>query len=799
MDSILTKQAESLESIEKTSNESLAAQQNQADIDEQALESSNEQTRGIGDMVDGLQALGKTLGDKLSTNLAKIAQEIGKQAKSLEGVEKLAANIGKEAKPSRLGEIISKLSLDNMKKEFLEATNVFGINDKRIAQDQFIKEQRALGATESTRELKQNFKGAFAAGTDIKKADAEIAKLREATGGKFSDDELARASEKNASLFERKNQAVARYAEFDRGAALKFVAPEVENAPLAPVSQAPSNDDLNVSEEEAESARARDEQTELLRKIEANTRTPIVAPATPAAPTPAADSNKPSSLMPEGLGSKASKATKAGKAAGAAGFLGKAKAFGASALKLGGAVLASPLALGALAVGGVAYAAKKGMDEKAEWNSFREREAAGEKLSQEEGVRYNELEQMFNPDGQIPPLPKKAAGSTAEPTPGKPAPNQSDAETARLNRQAVPVAAAPMTAAAPTSSGSPQKNNTSVTPPKQEVKPMYRNTVFTSYRPPVAVANKETATAAADNQKKIAAIAPAAAVAATPTTATPVQATPTTSEFVQTTSTKPDAAGNLVKTTTGSGMNIAGQPVGENLTPKQAAIIKYSLASGNTYPPDVMEKYERFNKDAASKASAPIQAAASPQPAAPVAESGSIFGNLFKQTQPAAPVVDLTTKQAGATPSPATGGANDPTRSPIFRQLQKKVDSGEMTPEQALDSIVKTTGGGTMNGGAGLIAAAEKQFMPQMKTTAATPQRADQGLTPPKTADTIYQASGENKQAEMQAAGGKSAPESIINSTNSTNINNNSNYVAPAPARNTESSFREYLRAKFRQ
>ena len=62
-------------------------------------------------------------------------------------------------------------------------------------------------------------------------------------------------------------------------------------------------------------------------------------------------------------------------------------------------------------------------------------------------------------------------------------------------------------------------------------------------------------------------------------------------------------------------------------------------------------------------------------------------------------------------------------------------------------------------------------------------------------ADQVYQTSSNNKEAERMGAMGTAAPNQMVN--NNTSINNTTNYVAPSPARNTESSYRDYVKTKY--
>lgn len=333
MENILNKQMMSLSALTPAARSDISAprsdikqeMQDVADGFENLAQAVQNSALGQqGGLVKSITTLSKTISDTLSDNLLELSKEIREQTRSLSSVIKLAENIGAPATPQGGG-----FSLASLKDEFLDATNFFGINDKRIAERKFIQEQRALGATESDSDLKTSFEGAFQAGTDIKRAEADIARLREATGGKYSDEELMRSSEQNAKLFQTLNEAVARYATFDRGASLKEEAllSRAKVGAVEPVASAASaqtlspailaagsqfqnimapkesglseailnvgeqfkaimdakgdavlNDSFNVSEEEAEALRMTEEQTEILRRIEAglNGRTTVV-------------------------------------------------------------------------------------------------------------------------------------------------------------------------------------------------------------------------------------------------------------------------------------------------------------------------------------------------------------------------------------------------------------------------------------------------------------------------------------------------------------------------------------------
>ena len=167
-----------------------------------------------------------------------------------------------------------KFSGDNIKKSFLESTNVMGINNKSIERQKFITEQKALGSQDSSEQLRKKFEGAYSAKKESSKVEEKIQSLRQATGGKFTDEELARSSKGNADLFAKKSALAEEYSQFDIGAKLKGGAPMVSpNA--AKIGETPTSVFASVGEQQeeaTENARLMGDQTSLLVKIEENTR-----------------------------------------------------------------------------------------------------------------------------------------------------------------------------------------------------------------------------------------------------------------------------------------------------------------------------------------------------------------------------------------------------------------------------------------------------------------------------------------------------------------------------------------------
>lgn len=156
-----------------------------------------------------------------------------------------------------------KFSRANIKKSFLENTNIMGINNKRLEKDKFIKEQRALGAEG---DLGKKFEGAYAAKKESSKVEEKIQKLREATGGKYTDEELAK-SPANSALFAKKAALTEEYSQFDIGATLKTGNKASMVSPTAAFASAGEQ-----QESTQENFKLLSDQTSLLVKIEENTR-----------------------------------------------------------------------------------------------------------------------------------------------------------------------------------------------------------------------------------------------------------------------------------------------------------------------------------------------------------------------------------------------------------------------------------------------------------------------------------------------------------------------------------------------
>ena len=247
--------------LQETANEKLesirhAFEESRMDVEEESLKVQKEQ----------LQLLKGADSDR------KQAQEVIQ--KVMDGMKTFKSPL--ERMRDTMNAITSKFSGENIKTKLLETTNIMGFNNKSIERQKFIKEQKALGSTESTEQLRQKFEGAYSTKKESSKVEEKIQALRQATGGKFTDEELAKSSKENASLFSQKAALAEQYSQFDRGGQLKLgdkasmvspAAPAIGATPTSAFATAGSN-----KEAAQENARLMGDQTSLLQKIEENTR-----------------------------------------------------------------------------------------------------------------------------------------------------------------------------------------------------------------------------------------------------------------------------------------------------------------------------------------------------------------------------------------------------------------------------------------------------------------------------------------------------------------------------------------------
>ncbi len=231
---------------------------------------------------DTLETEKKAL-DVQKEQLKLMQEDAAERKKRQEDIEKIMENMKvlksplEKMKESFAG-FKSKFSPDNLKKAFLESTNVLGVNNKRIEKNRFITEQRALGATGTDKDLAKKFELAFSARKEAAGVDKQIEAIRAQAGGKYSAEEMAKTNKEMADLLKKKSALTEEYGQHDIGAKIRTEplapAPMTALAP-APVAQTPTSAFASAGEAQEmaqEQAKAVGEQTTLLQKIEENTR-----------------------------------------------------------------------------------------------------------------------------------------------------------------------------------------------------------------------------------------------------------------------------------------------------------------------------------------------------------------------------------------------------------------------------------------------------------------------------------------------------------------------------------------------
>jgi hypothetical protein len=202
----------------------------------------------------------------------------------------------------------SKFSMDNMQKSVMQAFNFKGILDKKIAKNDFIKDKQMSGDTRSAKELGQSFNERNEAKLGLDKNEKVLEQARKANPGK-TDEEIRKTVTPDSAFgkaFSNKDKLLEDFNKADAivspnqqevkplpSANEVTVSPnQQEVKPLPSATDAPSlikplpveikkdtaipssakqNDEANDSESEVENARARDEQTSLLKTIAENT------------------------------------------------------------------------------------------------------------------------------------------------------------------------------------------------------------------------------------------------------------------------------------------------------------------------------------------------------------------------------------------------------------------------------------------------------------------------------------------------------------------------------------------------
>lgn len=173
-----------------------------------------------------------------------------------------------------------------LKKTVLGALNVGGIFNKTLERDKFVEQQKALGSTASTKDLKKDFEGAQAAAKATKKTEAAIAKHKEKAGVE-DEEHLKNVSPEFAKLLEQRQANSDEYAKHQRAVDTKSPTPVTrldsakgvnifggkvgEKEKSTPSATETGAEEAQDAEAVEEGKRAEAEEVQLLKQIVENT------------------------------------------------------------------------------------------------------------------------------------------------------------------------------------------------------------------------------------------------------------------------------------------------------------------------------------------------------------------------------------------------------------------------------------------------------------------------------------------------------------------------------------------------
>jgi hypothetical protein len=205
----------------------------------------------------------------------KEARDISEMAKGM----KTFKTLGEKFTDKKEG-IKEKFGIENggLKKTVLGALNVGGIFNKTLERDKFVEQQRALGSTASTKDLKKDFEGANKAAKATQKTEAAIAKQKQ-TAGVDDEEYLRTVSPEFAKLLEKRQENADEYGKYQRATDIKSPTPvtrldsaqgmNVFNKPITPTQTAAEA--AQNAETAEESKKMEQDQTDYLKIIADNT------------------------------------------------------------------------------------------------------------------------------------------------------------------------------------------------------------------------------------------------------------------------------------------------------------------------------------------------------------------------------------------------------------------------------------------------------------------------------------------------------------------------------------------------
>jgi cell division protein ZapA (FtsZ GTPase activity inhibitor) len=206
----------------------VAAQPDYSKIQEEMLKVAKEQFKGS-------RRYWKTQ-DEFQVEWDKEAKNIAEMAKGMKTFKTLGEKLGdkKEGLKEKFG------SAGGLKKTVLGALNVGGVFNKTLERDKFVEQQRALGSTASTKDLKKDYAGAQAASKATKKTEAQIDKIKAAAangGPEVSEEQLKSSNPEFAKLLEKRQSNADEFGKYQR--ATDIYSPTPVNRNLVPAAGAP--------------------------------------------------------------------------------------------------------------------------------------------------------------------------------------------------------------------------------------------------------------------------------------------------------------------------------------------------------------------------------------------------------------------------------------------------------------------------------------------------------------------------------------------------------------------------------
>lgn len=224
---------------------------------------------------EGLNAQVIKLAKTMKEMNGKIPKVTGKLSKEqTEGLTGLAGGVktfkGIRERISDFGKgVKDKYGPGNIGNTMLKAVNVGGVFDKRIAQNEFINQQRSLGSRKAEKTLRSDFNKRNEVAKDIQKNEAEFEKLKKDTG--LNEGALGK-TKKGAELIANREKLAGKFGKYDKRAGLLESADTSSGMDDGRIKAGPKAPAADAEEVANEQAQVQNQQFDILQKIEENTR-----------------------------------------------------------------------------------------------------------------------------------------------------------------------------------------------------------------------------------------------------------------------------------------------------------------------------------------------------------------------------------------------------------------------------------------------------------------------------------------------------------------------------------------------